>query len=259
MVRHAYGRSLKKALQKRVLAVLTTEWHNMQAILCCIFVCPTMFNLGTLPLRLKCWTTQATREDETGFELKTTSILAEQSMSHTAQLHWLLSQRFQTSMDIRGQRRRFKASNFHTGTKVQGKQMELENDSVLLHFVDTLGIDCQVGPFNCSMPLNLEPGWNQAQWKQLNCVVRRNELSVLELSICHDIFLYMQVIHAKVPTLCPGGIEMSLCVVLAHLTPAILLRPFSGLWGVHMRIDSQTLLQSHLFNVDGQVLISTTY
>lgn len=136
-------------------------------------------------------------------------------------------------MDIRGQRRRFKASNFHTGTKVQGKQMELENDSVLLHFVDTPGIDCQVGPFNCSMPLNLEPGWNQAQWKQLNCVVRRNELSVLELSICHDIFLYMQVIHAKVPTLCPGGIEMSLCVVLAHLTPAILLRPFFGLWGVH--------------------------
>jgi hypothetical protein len=26
-----------------------------------------------------------------------------------------------------------------------------------------------------------------------------------------------------------------------------------------MRIDSQTLFQSHLFNVDGQVLISTTY
>eukprot|EP00435_Cladocopium_sp_Y103_P068016 s352_g30.t2 len=41
-------------------------------------------------------------------------------------------------LDDTGQRRRFKASNFDTGTKV--------------------------GPFNCSMPLNLEPGWNQVMF-----------------------------------------------------------------------------------------------
>ncbi|CAK9004468.1 Cilia- and flagella-associated protein 20 (Basal body up-regulated protein 22) (Bug22p) (Flagellar-associated protein 20) [Durusdinium trenchii] len=41
-------------------------------------------------------------------------------------------------LDDQGQKRRFKASNFHSGTKV--------------------------GPFNCSMPLQLEPGWNQVMF-----------------------------------------------------------------------------------------------
>lgn len=41
-------------------------------------------------------------------------------------------------LDDLGQHRRFRASNFHNGTKV--------------------------GPFNCSMPLNLEPGWNQVMF-----------------------------------------------------------------------------------------------
>lgn len=57
-------------------------------------------------------------------------------------------------LDDTGQRRRFKASNFHTGTKV--------------------------GPFNCSMPLNLEPGWNQVMFNLEDFTKRAFESNYVE-------------------------------------------------------------------------------